>query len=404
MHIRSISCLSAMSLLSIMLIACQGPKRGKVVIDAFSQAGLRLPDEPDSSVFPLPKSYEDVEEELVRIRTNYKKYKGQSLDGGSPLPSTSLTSTERRYLRVEMAYSMITIIKHYHEATEDDLYQIATQLESVFDILGLAVNAYGTASGSKSVKTGANAAAGALLGTRRSLEANILADQTKLALNDQMNAMRLRQETKIRQNLDQLSDTVYPFHRVRDDLYDFYTAGSIREAVASLSKLAQEEKENALKERALLDDRTTLRAGDIDSMISRVGVAINDITVAISQMSSLAFDRSHIATAEGYKERLELIQSSLTSLRSQIFAADGLLLEKNQLVSAAQAALDQMKMQLEADPNSQSAQSAYDAAVGALKSSVESQRQAIETVNDLEAQLPRYADRISLLEADISRL
>ena len=222
---------------------CQGPPRREPVLAAFAMTDVRLIEKEywgTSPSYAPPEKYEgDATGQYAlehKLRQLYREYEASS-------------GADRRTKRDEIAYIFLTLIKHYHEGTTDDVYELTAGLASAFDIFSLAMGGLGAATGNASDKAGYSALAALGIGTRNSLAKNILAEQTAQAILQQMDAMRLTQESKIRGNLKDLSDAKYGLHAVLTDLYDYYTAGSVKDAVSELAKSAQKAKEDALRAR-----------------------------------------------------------------------------------------------------------------------------------------------------------
>ncbi|MBY0308670.1 MAG: hypothetical protein K2Q09_08005 [Phycisphaerales bacterium] len=150
----------------------------------------------------------------------------------------------RTETRDRIAFTMLTLIKHYHEGTTDDVYELTASLATSFDFFSMAMGGLGAATGSSADKAGFSALAALGVGARSSLSRNILAEQATHAILQQMDATRIAHEARIRRAL-RTPDDQYPLHVALADLYDFYTAGSLKDAVADLAKGAQDAKRSA---------------------------------------------------------------------------------------------------------------------------------------------------------------
>lgn len=231
---------SCLALASIIVIAagCQAPARREPVLSAFSMTDVRLVEKKHwGEGFEPPISYSgdatgkyDLKDSLRELYRSYCKE-------GDP--------AKRRATRDEIAYIFLTLIKHYHDGTTDDVYELTASLSTAFDFFSMAMGGLGAATGGTADKAGYSALAAFGVGARSSLAKNILAEQTTQAILQQMDAMRLTQEAKVRQALKDLDDTKYPLHAALTDLFDYYTAGSVKDAVAELAKSAQAEKQKA---------------------------------------------------------------------------------------------------------------------------------------------------------------
>ncbi|HZW07760.1 MAG TPA: hypothetical protein VFF65_11620 [Phycisphaerales bacterium] len=234
--------LSGASALALLLSAgaCQAPARREPVLSAFAMNDIRMVEKQHwGESFTAPESYSgDATGEYAlkdSMRALYMRYQH-----GDP--------ADRRRLRDEIAYTFLTLIKHYHEGTTDDVYELTAAISTSFDLFAMAMGGLGAATGAAHDKSVYSALAAFGVGTRGSLARNILAEQTTQAILQQMDAMRLQQETRIRNNLKDLDDGAYSLKAVLTDLFDFYTAGSVKDAVAGLAKSAQNAKDTAKRE------------------------------------------------------------------------------------------------------------------------------------------------------------
>lgn len=223
----------------VLLAACQAPPRRQPVLAAFAQADIAMVEKQHwGESFTPPTEYAGDKNGIYPVteifREKYKKYAAES----DPVRRTAL--------RNDIAYSILTLIKHYHDGTTDDVYELTASIASAFDVFAMAMGGLGAATGSSADKAVYSALAAFSVGTRSALSKNILAEQTSQAILMQMEAMRIEQETKVRMALKQ-PDGDYPLQAALTDLFDFYTSGSVKEAVASLSKGAQDARETAKK-------------------------------------------------------------------------------------------------------------------------------------------------------------
>lgn len=230
----SLLCLAVLS-------ACQAPLRREPILAAFAMTDIRLTEtQPFGESFTPPADFpRDARGRLSldhTLRTWYETY-----------TDPQASEADRVKTRNRIAYTFLTLIKHYHEATTDDVYELTAAISTGFDLFSMAMGGLGAATGTSSDKAVYSALAAFGIGARSSLSKNILAEQTTQAILQQMDAMRLEQESKIRRNL-KLDDTAYPLHAALTDLYDYYTAGSVKDAVAELARSAQQAKDRAKKQ------------------------------------------------------------------------------------------------------------------------------------------------------------
>jgi len=229
----------AIGLLTV-LAACQGPSRREPVLTAFALNDLRLPQPGFAADLP-PEALAGREDGhypvAYALRAWYDRY------------NAATEPQQRTFCRDRIAFTFLTLIKHYHEGTTDDLYQLTASISTGFDVFAMTAGAIGAVAGGPQEKAVLAALAGLSVGTHASLSKNFLAEQATTAILQQMDAMRLEQEARVRRSLAQ-PDSKYPLHAALTDLYDYYTAGSVKDAVAQLSRAAQQAKDSA---RANLD-------------------------------------------------------------------------------------------------------------------------------------------------------
>ncbi|HYD00210.1 MAG TPA: hypothetical protein VEB22_03210 [Phycisphaerales bacterium] len=223
--------------------ACQAPARREPVLSAFAMNDIRLVEKQHwGESFSAPESYAGDKAGQYELKESmrglYREYQASA-------------GADRRRLRDEIAYTLLTLIKHYHEGTTDDVYELTAAISTSFDLFAMAMGGLGAATGAAHDKAVYSALAALGVGTRSSLAKNILAEQTTQAILQQMEAMRLQQETKVRNNLKDMDDDRYPLKAALTDLFDYYTAGSVKDAVAELGRSAQNAKDTARRE---LDD------------------------------------------------------------------------------------------------------------------------------------------------------
>lgn len=145
---------------------------------------------------------------------------------------------EATRLRDEIMSSVLVSIRAYHTAVADDVFEKSSEVSLVFDVLGLAANATGTIVGGAETKTVTNAVAGLLIGTKKSLETEFLANNAKTAVLAMMQQERDQQEALLENNLKQ-PDSIYGLDRALRDAQKFYEAGSLRSSVTALVSIAQ---------------------------------------------------------------------------------------------------------------------------------------------------------------------
>jgi hypothetical protein len=221
----------------LVLAACQAPPRREPVLSAFAMNDVRMVEANHwGTSFTPPTEFKGdatgIYPVTEALREKYIRYSHES------------DPAERTRIRNDIAYTMLTLIKHYHDATTDDVYELTAGIASAFDIFSMAMGGLGAATGSSADKAAYSALAAFGIGTRSALSKNILAEQTSQAILMQMEAMRIEQETKVRDALKR-TDTDYPLQAALTDLFDYYAAGSVKDAVAALSKAAQEAKQTA---------------------------------------------------------------------------------------------------------------------------------------------------------------
>lgn len=237
---RSICTALALCLLALE-VACQGPARREPVLDAFALTDIRLPQPTQLGVgYSPPDAIPTDSDGHYPLRYTLRDWYDQY--------NAATTPADRTAWRNRIAFTFLTLIKHYHEGTTDDLYELTATISSGFDLFSMVMGTLGGVTGDAEQKSIYAALAALGIGTRASLSRNILAEQTTSAILQQMDAMRLEQEARVRTALA-APDSRYSLAAALTDLYDYYTAGSVKDAVAELAKSAQQSKDRALARR-----------------------------------------------------------------------------------------------------------------------------------------------------------
>lgn len=182
----------------------------------------------------------------IQLLFNQYKCNRNKKAAGEDLPNYDAVQTD---LRNRIVFQMMTLIEHYHEGTTTDVYEITAELETLFDFAGLAVGGAGAVAGDASFKAAMNAIGAGLIGARTSMSKNILAEQTKFALVLQMEALWENKKADIISHItdSKNTDKLYSLENATTDLYNYFSAGSLKQAVAEMVKTAQEKKNAADK-------------------------------------------------------------------------------------------------------------------------------------------------------------
>lgn len=318
------------------LTGCRGPDRRNNALDAFNDVDMPLPVTSALDTKYVPKS--------KNTSTADPSRQSGSAAAASQSAITQLfedyeksTGTAKRQIRDRIALKIMTHIKHYHEGTSDDLYVTASTLETLFDLVGITAGGLAGVLGDSSTKAALGVAAAGAIGTRNSLEKNILAEQTKFAIVLQMDALRTEKEAKILTRLKTEDDPAYPMEAVVSDLYDYFNAGSIRAAVASLVKVAQESKSRADAQKEIAAQAETRSIQFAEAELGRiraraeVGQTRTKDTTLIAGFGQLVTDtkaEQEKGISEAYrnaeksedeaKEALDLATKDLASIQSQL--------------------------------------------------------------------------------------
>ena len=223
---------------AVIATGCRGPDARPAVIGGFNAvAKTKLVSHGHGKIEPIA--------ELQALRKKYDCACG----------------AERTALRDQIITSMRIAIKHYHEATEDDVFEAASGLGVMFDVLGLGANTTGAVFAGETLKTVTNAVAGLLIGTRESLESNFLASNTKQAVLLMIEAQRTEKEARIINGM-KLDDAEYSLDDALPELYDFFEAGSLRSAVTALVDAAQKKAAKAAEIKSKVSSPTAGHESD----------------------------------------------------------------------------------------------------------------------------------------------
>lgn len=152
---------------------------------------------------------------------------------------TECDPDERKELRNRIMTPILLAILNYHEATADDLYETSTKLETLSDWASIGLTGSVPLVGSKGAKDILGVLATIVTGSRKALEANILAEQTKFAVLINMNAIRMDRLAEILKSMKD-DDEAYPLDVGLADLYQFYQSGSIRASVTNLVRQSEQ--------------------------------------------------------------------------------------------------------------------------------------------------------------------
>lgn len=357
---------------------CQGPRRREPVLEGFAMLNTPLPTDKGLTDFEVPISFDAAKLGPVKmeLREMYTEYM-----------LTSTTAARRKDLRDRMTYKMMSLIQHYHDGTTDDLYEVTTGLETLFDMFGLALNGVGAVSGGVGDKAAYAAGAAGLIGLRNSAAKNAFAEQTKFAIVDQMASLRIAKQAEIETRLREKSDAEYSMQAVITDLQEYYTAGSIKDSVAALARSASAAKVSA--EAAL---KSALGARPALPSVQSVAEDIGRLTAALQQAKDLAsrLDAVPVKTGEaaaiaGARERVKAIKKTLDTMTVPTDTS-GLLASKQQDYWREKQRLETIN--LTTDPAGHAAQkSKVDAAENAMKTEEGVLAQLLSNVQGFGAQL-----------------
>lgn len=222
-------------------VSCSAPPRRAAVLEGLAMLDHRVVNydgglSGKSTDIPRQWDEQHAPASNLVIRKLFEEYRDE----------TDLDRRKRR--RNEIGDIMRTTIKHYHEGTTNDIYEITAEVESMFDLVGFVASGVGGVTGSAFDKSIYHAINGGLAGFRSNLSSNILAQQTKYAVLLQVERLRIEKEKVVLDGMSR-SDTEYPLSRMATDLYDYYTAGSLKEAVTALYESAEKDKKKALTEK-----------------------------------------------------------------------------------------------------------------------------------------------------------
>ncbi len=236
-----------------LLSGCHTSPRERLVLQSAAMTGIPLEKEDPWSYEPPQKWELDklnaAEKELYKKVQYYNKLKHRPFDeealkGFAP-PDPSDVLAELTQLRNEIAAVMLAQAVHFQAGMTRDVFEVTSELETGFDLVGLVLNATGAVTGGAVDKAAYNAAAGAVLGLRNSLGKNILAEQTKFAILSQMEALWLKKNAEILTNLNAKKDDVYSLQEVAEDIRQLTTSAWLQNAVAELARTATNAKADA---------------------------------------------------------------------------------------------------------------------------------------------------------------
>lgn len=143
--------------------------------------------------------------------------------------------TNKKLLRNRIAYKLFPLVDEYHANFKLHLYTGRALTDSIFDFLLLGVNAAGSVVGGEAVKGILHAAGTGLTGGKLSMSQNWYQEKTTSAIVSQMDALRYAKKLNMATKLSQVNDDDYPLDAVLQDMLEYFNAGSLVTALASLA-------------------------------------------------------------------------------------------------------------------------------------------------------------------------
>lgn len=293
---------------------CQGPDRRGAALDAFAATDTQMPTDKGSTNYVPPTTDAEFNSNTFyaqHARRSYVKYQNAVENHASVI--------DRTRMRDEVALSMITLIQHYHEGTTDDAYELTSSIETLFDMFGLVFSGLGATTGSAVEKAAYAAVTGGLTGFRGSLHNNVLGQQTKFAIIQQMEALRDQKETQIRQKLRSDNDDSYSLREVVCDIGKFYSAGSMKDAVAALVASATSANTKA---KSLLASVSSRGVSGTTSISGAKGQLLALITMQSTRAAAIAADTNRSATDRAEATSINTLLASVTTNVTAVPARD----------------------------------------------------------------------------------
>ncbi len=388
---------------------CQGPDRRSQAFEPFNQVGMPLPMNASFKRYS-PQSLEDMN----------KAMKGSTEKPGDPKYEVRRLYTEycrlvgdgdveaARQVRDRIAFKMMTHIKHYHEGQSDDVYEVTAGLEAFFDLTALAMTSAAAATGGAAAKTALSIAAAGVLGTKSTLGSSILADQTKFAIIEHMQAIRTGREADIIRRLNSQSVDMYPLEETVKDMYDFLSDGSLKAAVAELVQGAERARAEANAKLAEAESfRGTLGRQVVRERAGRISASSELLATTSEKLrASLAGTSAEALVSIGVRARSlsDAVATRLQSITAFENKSASLARAKSGL-REAEAVLAAIKI---AAPSRESEQPAAEAQVASSKAAVavattefeDAQKALDATIAALEV----FDQQLTLLQAEFKAL
>lgn len=329
------------------LAGCQGPARRSQALDVFNQVDMPLPTsawgrkyepgnlkEVDLAFQPRastntstasgqgqPNPDDPAHDPRYEVRRLYLSYKAAMESEG--------TKTKARAIRDQIVEKMMTHIAHYHEGQADDVFEISAGLETFFDLAALAFGSTAAVTGTEVAKSALGAAAAGMIGTKSALSRNVLADQTKFAILDHMSAIRFRKAASITTKLKAHDADAYSLEAAVRDLYEYFNAGSLKEAVTELAKAAQVSKQLAAAEVAAADARLAETGPQFAN--EKVGRVLAQADTIAIKARAAAEDSAATAEAKalrkGIADKADVLANTVRADRGKISALESAMVD-----------------------------------------------------------------------------
>lgn len=328
----------------------------------------------------------DTDYEPPKNEADYTRHARRLVEIRNKYESTPIASVpERTQLRDKIVFNIVTMIKHYHEGTTDDVYEVTTHIETLFDIAGLTLNALGAVTGGAATKAAYNAAAGAVLGFRGSLNKNILAEQTKYAILTEAAALREKAHARLLTNLKQ-PDNAYGLEKALSDTYDFFQSGSVKYAVAELVAAAEKSKAVGIADKKLAEERKAQADRDRTelSMLTDIGAeAQMQVDAAAATIQRAQNQRSALRINDAQQTELTMLVARSNDLATGIESQLTKIVEGQVTVRMATQSLAEAKRlltekELEVSRKAEAEQEAAKAGLQTRRETVQTKQATLE--------------------------
>jgi hypothetical protein len=186
---------------------------------------------------PIDLISKERKDPYTKIPLTYRNKYDEALNQSS-------RSDKAKFERNKIVYDLLGMIDTEHAKFMNDIKNSVAGKNILADFFVLGLNAAGAVTGGEAIKTILAVTSGAVVGANSSIDKNEFANNTINSIYCQMMASKLKIETKIMTAL-KLNTTEYPLEAALRDVWHYYLAGTLLQAVADLTQTTATKKTEA---------------------------------------------------------------------------------------------------------------------------------------------------------------